>query len=82
MKGEKPSLFTIVSTGTRIRTLIKGFGDLYSTIELCPYLKNFGLDRHFGGIETSAASSRLCPYKFKSYSARGETAFGNIYKYR
>jgi hypothetical protein len=24
-------------TGTRIRTLIKGFGDLYSTIELCPY---------------------------------------------
>ena len=24
-------------TGTRIRTQIKGFGDLYSTIELCPY---------------------------------------------
>ena len=24
-------------TGTRIRTLIKGFGDLYSTIELFPY---------------------------------------------
>jgi hypothetical protein len=26
-----------ISTGTRIRTLIKGFGDLYSTIELFPY---------------------------------------------
>ena len=24
-------------TGTRIRTLIKGFGDLYSTVELFPY---------------------------------------------
>ncbi len=24
------------STGTRIRTLIKGFGDLYSTVELFP----------------------------------------------
>jgi hypothetical protein len=39
MKGEKPTLFTIVSTGTRIRTQIKGFGDLYSTIELCPCIK-------------------------------------------
>ena len=27
------------STGTRIRTLIKGFGDLYSTIELFPWIK-------------------------------------------
>ena len=27
-------------TGTRIRTQIKGFGDLYSTIELCPFLRN------------------------------------------
>jgi hypothetical protein len=26
----------ILSTGTRIRTLIKGFGDLYSTVELFP----------------------------------------------
>ncbi len=26
----------IIGTGTRIRTLIKGFGDLYSTIELFP----------------------------------------------
>ncbi len=25
-------------TGTRIRTTIKGFGDLYSTVELCPFL--------------------------------------------
>ena len=33
----------IVCTGTRIRTTIKGFGDLYSTIELCPYLPAFAL---------------------------------------
>ncbi len=26
----------IFGTGTRIRTLIKGFGDLYSTVELFP----------------------------------------------
>lgn len=26
-------------TGTRIRTLIKGFGDLYSTVELFPWIK-------------------------------------------
>lgn len=26
-------------TGTRIRTLIKGFGDLYSTVELFPCKK-------------------------------------------
>lgn len=25
-------------TGTRIRTLIKGFGDLYSTVELFPFI--------------------------------------------
>ena len=30
-------IITLLSTGTRIRTLIKGFGDLYSTVELCPY---------------------------------------------
>lgn len=29
--------FKFISTGTRIRTQIEGFGDLYSTIELCPY---------------------------------------------
>lgn len=28
-----------ISTGTRIRTLIKGFGDLYSTVELFPCIK-------------------------------------------
>ena len=32
-----PHIFKLLSTGTRIRTQIKGFGDLYSTIELCPY---------------------------------------------
>ncbi len=32
-----PILFIqLIGTGTRIRTQIKGFGDLYSTIELCP----------------------------------------------
>ena len=30
-------LFFYIRTGTRIRTLIKGFGDLYSTIELFPF---------------------------------------------
>ena len=30
-------LILFICTGTRIRTQIKGFGDLYSTIELCPY---------------------------------------------
>gem|GEM_PF-3223892 len=30
----------VLSTGTRIRTLIKGFGDLYSTVELFPYLES------------------------------------------
>jgi hypothetical protein len=29
----------MIRTGTRIRTLIKGFGDLYSTIELFPFIK-------------------------------------------
>jgi hypothetical protein len=32
-----PAIFILcLSTGTRIRTLIKGFGDLYSTVELFP----------------------------------------------
>jgi hypothetical protein len=30
------SILFFYCTGTRIRTLIKGFGDLYSTIELFP----------------------------------------------
>jgi hypothetical protein len=33
-------LLYLQSTGTRIRTLIKGFGDLYSTIELFPFTLN------------------------------------------
>lgn len=33
----KYTLFILLCTGTRIRTLIEGFGDLNSTIELCPY---------------------------------------------
>ena len=32
-------LILFICTGTRIRTQIKGFGDLYSTIELCPFFK-------------------------------------------
>ena len=35
----------LISTGTRIRTLINGFGDRYSTIELCPYKASFKLLR-------------------------------------
>ena len=31
----------VLSTGTRIRTQIEGFGDLYSTVELCPYAPTF-----------------------------------------
>ncbi|CDS91638.1 hypothetical protein BN1088_1430042 [Sphingobacterium sp. PM2-P1-29] len=31
----------LLSTGTRIRTLIKGFGDLYSTVELFPCISYF-----------------------------------------
>ena len=31
-------IFLSLCTGTRIRTLINGFGDRYSTIELCPYV--------------------------------------------
>jgi hypothetical protein len=38
MPAQDCQIFKLQSTGTRIRTQIKGFGDPYATIALCPYL--------------------------------------------
>ena len=41
----QPPLFKVnlkFGRGSRNRTHIKGFGDLYSTVKLCPYIKTGG----------------------------------------